>query len=89
MLEEGAVYTAFAVGLVGDNPPLQAALGTDLPPRPGDSAPNNRVDIEDLFLLLAQWGHCPPVCITGQNDDGMVDVDDLFTMLNNWGPCPK
>lgn len=50
-----------------------------------DCVPNDAVDPNDLFGLLANWD-------TGNatfdlNSSGLIDVHDLFLMLAAWGPC--
>jgi hypothetical protein len=88
-LEDYAIYTVFAMGLVGEDPPLQAVLSQDFAPCPGDIVPNGKVDVDDLFVVLFKWGECDDdICLADQNGDGQVDIHDLFFVLNNWGPCP-
>lgn len=58
----------------------------DEEPCPADLNEDDRVDIDDLFIVLAYWGHTEvPADI---NQDGFVDIDDLFAVLAAWGPCP-
>jgi glucose/arabinose dehydrogenase len=68
---------------------------------PADIAPpppqmrNEKVDIDDLFLVISSWGPCPAppldchadIIRTGSSA-GIVNVDDLFAVINAWGPCP-
>lgn len=56
-------------------------------PCPGDLDDDGEVDINDLFILLAEWGTCadPNNCPADLDCDGEVDVDDLFILLGNWG----
>ena len=51
---------------------------------PGDVDHNCRVNVDDLLLLLAQWG--PGVSFADVNNDGAVNVTDLLTLLANWRP---
>ncbi|HRP62749.1 MAG TPA: GC-type dockerin domain-anchored protein [Phycisphaerales bacterium] len=54
------------------------------------------VDVQDLLILLANWGvysggdcFSPDFRGTGSNPpDGVVDVLDLIFLLGEWGPCP-
>lgn len=52
----------------------------------GDLNNDGEVDIEDLFLLLGEWGTCadPDDCPADLNGDGEVDIEDLFILLGNW-----
>jgi hypothetical protein len=55
-------------------------------PCPGDVNGDDLVNIDDLFLVLNEWGqNDSPGDV---NDDGLVNIDDLFILLNGWGPCP-
>ncbi len=47
------------------------------------------VDVQDLLMLLGNWGLCPPTGIWpgDLNFDGTVDVVDLLELLGAWGPC--
>ena len=59
---------------------------------PGDVAPNGHVGFEDVIVLLAQWGPCPPPeqdCIADLDEDRQVGMSDLLIVLSNWGPCPE
>ncbi len=42
-----------------------------------------RTDLDDLLLLIAQWG--PGDGAADYDDDGTVGVSDLVTLLLNWG----
>jgi hypothetical protein len=51
-----------------------------------DITGNNIVDVDDLLLVINNWGAKGGVAdITG---NGMVDVDDLLAVINAWGNCP-
>ncbi|MBC8202197.1 MAG: hypothetical protein H8E91_00040 [Planctomycetes bacterium] len=58
----------------------------------GDITGNNgEVDIEDLLLLIAEWGSVGgPADISGENGhpDGIVDISDLLALIAAWGICP-
>jgi hypothetical protein len=58
------------------------------PKQPEDIDGNGAVDVNDLFLLLGQWGKCPaapPSCSGDVSGDGAVNVADLFMLLSAWG----
>ncbi|UCD76181.1 MAG: hypothetical protein JSV91_04510, partial [Phycisphaerales bacterium] len=62
------------------------ALFTVEPDCPADVNGDGKVDIDDLFDILAHWGEgAGPYDV---NDDGKVDIDDVFAVLGAWGPCP-
>ena len=58
----------------------------------GDITGNNgEVDIEDLLLLIAEWGSSNSGAdISGENGypDGVVDISDLLALIGAWGICP-
>lgn len=56
------------------------------PPCPGDVNHNGVVDIDDLLLVINNWGGGPgnPADIDA---DGDVDIDDLLAVINAWGGC--
>lgn len=55
---------------------------------PGDVTGDGIVNVQDLLILLGQWGSCPapcpPSCQGDLNGDCQVDVNDLLIMLSNW-----
>jgi len=59
-------------------------------PCPADLNNDRVVDGNDLGLLLAAWGACPPsgACPADFNNDGAVDGVDLGILLAAWGACP-
>lgn len=59
-------------------------------PCPCDLDDSGHVDIDDLFIVLSNWGDCedPGDCPADLTEDGLVDIDDLFAVLAQWGPCP-
>jgi hypothetical protein len=56
------------------------------PPCPGDADGNGFVDVDDLLMVIMQWGPCPG-CPADVIPDGVVDVDDLLLVIMRWGPC--
>lgn len=57
-------------------------------PCSGDVNDDAVVNVDDLLLLLNQWGPAPEGGSDADvNGDDAVNVDDLLMLLNNWGPC--
>ena len=50
----------------------------------GDVDGDGFVGIEDLLMLLADFGRCP-CCVTDIDGNGFVEVDDLLSLISNWG----
>lgn len=53
---------------------------------PGDLDGNSTVDVEDLVVVLSDWG-CTDKCAGDVNGDGVVNAYDVVQVLMNWGPC--
>jgi hypothetical protein len=53
--------------------------------RSGDVNGDNTVNVDDLLLLLADWGCGGPVCIGDLNGDGDTNAADLLLLLADWG----
>ena len=53
----------------------------------GDADSSGEVSIEDLLLVLAEFGTCNQVCDGDLNGDGLVDINDMLAVLEAWGPC--
>jgi hypothetical protein len=51
---------------------------------PGDATGDGHVNVDDLLVVISQWGPCSD-CAADFNEDGMVGVDDLLALLANWG----
>jgi hypothetical protein len=45
------------------------------------------VDVNDLLILIADWGTCTDNCAGDLNEDGTVDIEDLLVLIAAWGPC--
>jgi len=41
--------------------------------------------VQDLLMLLSQWGPCPTDCMADIDGDGVVNVDDLLALFAAWG----
>jgi hypothetical protein len=52
-------------------------------PLSGDANGDGAVNVDDLLVVLAQWGPCPG-CQGDVDCDGDVDVNDLLLVLGNW-----
>ncbi|MHC5115262.1 MAG: FG-GAP-like repeat-containing protein [Planctomycetota bacterium] len=50
---------------------------------PGDIDGDGTVDINDLLLLLGDWGPCPG-CAADLDGDDVVGINDLLLLLANW-----
>jgi hypothetical protein len=64
---------------------LVVLLNGSVEPCPADANGDGFVNVDDLFLILGDWGETDSP--GDVNDDGVVNVDDLFLVLGNWGPC--
>lgn len=53
---------------------------------PGDVNGDGLVNVDDLLIVLNNWGPCldPDDCPADLTGDGQVNVDDLLMVLNNW-----
>ena len=45
------------------------------------------VGIDDLLVLLGEFGDCTTYCQSDLDSDG--DIDDMLAMIGAWGPCPR
>ncbi|MDP7030070.1 MAG: S8 family serine peptidase [Phycisphaerales bacterium] len=53
---------------------------------PGDLNGDGMVGTDDLLIVIAEWGPCPPgPCDADLNGDGIVGADDLLFIIANWG----
>ena len=54
----------------------------------GDIDGDGIVGVNDMLLLLADWGPCedpcPPTCVADLTDDCIVGVNDFLLLLANW-----
>jgi hypothetical protein len=52
----------------------------------GDANGSNSVDVDDLLLVINNWGQTGlnPADLTGNS---VVDMDDLLAVINGWGNC--
>ncbi|MHC4414318.1 MAG: hypothetical protein ACYS0G_03440 [Planctomycetota bacterium] len=85
-LESRAVPGGYEVW-VGTAGEAIAVLGVSTA-APGDLDGDGAVGINDLLILLAAWGACPPPCpqcAADLDDDCMVGINDLLILLANWG----
>ncbi|MDG2199898.1 MAG: hypothetical protein P8K80_01780 [Phycisphaerales bacterium] len=52
----------------------------------GDFDGNGTVGVEDLLVVIAEWGPCGG-CLADLTGDGTVGVEDLLIIIAQWGPC--
>ena len=57
-----------------------------LPNCPCDLNSDRVVSVEDLLLLIADWGTCSN-CDADFDSNNEVDVEDLLVLIAAWGPC--
>jgi hypothetical protein len=51
----------------------------------GDANDNAVVDVDDLLMVINNWGDCPCLKCPGDvSNDSEVDVDDLLQVINAW-----
>ncbi len=50
----------------------------------GDVNGDGQVNVDDLILVILNWGWCPFTCAPDLNEDGQVDVDDLIFVILHW-----
>jgi hypothetical protein len=50
---------------------------------------NGQTGVDDLLVLMQQWGPCPTtgMCSADLNGDGAVNSADLILLMGGWGPC--
>ena len=59
-----------------------------IPNTAGDVNADGSVDLDDLLLVIANWGNCddcPPACTGDANNDCQVNLTDLLEVIANWG----
>lgn len=58
---------------------------------PEDLNEDSIVSVDDILILIAGWGDCPPKteCLGDVNLDGVVNVNDLIQLIGAWGDCPS
>jgi hypothetical protein len=79
------------LGLFKPHTPQSVAFnvsGPGVQPCPADiEGSNGVVNIDDLLLVLNNWGAPDPGNPADVDGDGDVDIDDLLAVINAWGPC--
>ncbi len=55
----------------------------DCPDLDGDG----EVKMDDLLILIGDWGICDG-CVADIDGDGEVNMDDLLLLIGAWGACP-
>ena len=56
----------------------------DAEENPGDVNGDGTVNVDDLLVVISQWGPCSG-CSGDITGDGVVGVDDLLVILAHWG----
>ena len=51
---------------------------------PADVNNDGVVGVDDLLMVINDWGPCMIFCPADINDDGAVDVDDLLAVIEGW-----
>jgi hypothetical protein len=61
-------------------------VSTQPEPCPADVTGNGTVNVDDLLLVINNWGQTGsnPADVTG---NGVVNIDDLLAVINAWGAC--
>ncbi|MAB82683.1 MAG: hypothetical protein CMJ24_04505 [Phycisphaerae bacterium] len=58
----------------------------DQDPCEGDLNGDGAVTVDDLLMVIGQWG-CSGICDADANQDGTVNVEDLLVVIGGWGGC--
>ena len=53
------------------------------PPVYGDLNGDGLVNIDDMLIVIGQWGPCDG-CVADINETGVVNIDDLLIVIGNW-----
>lgn len=53
----------------------------------GDLNFDRKVDVDDLMLVIGDWGTCTGDCKGDVDGTGAVDVQDVLNVIQNWGNC--
>ena len=51
---------------------------------PADVIPNGKIDVQDLLLVIGNWGGQGEGDI---NEDGNVGILDILHVIDGWGEC--
>jgi len=52
----------------------------------GDLSGDFNVNVDDLLVLLGDWGDCK-TCDADLDNNGEVNIDDLLQLIGAWGAC--
>lgn len=69
---------------------MEITCEPDQQPCPGDVAPaggDGVVNVDDLLVVIGNWGCNGTSCAGDTNGDNTVNVDDLLGVISAWGPC--
>jgi hypothetical protein len=53
----------------------------------GDVNCDGIVDMDDVVMLIMDWGECGPGCAGDVTGNSLVDVEDLVEVVLHWGTC--
>ncbi len=81
-LHDAWVATGMSPPVVMDNITIPLS-----PYQVGDATNDGMVNVDDLNVVLSNWGRTddPGLAFGDLSKDGIVDVDDLNIVLSNWG----
>jgi hypothetical protein len=84
------IATATSQDLNGNLIPDECEVPVD-PCHEADLNASNTIDIDDLVIVITNWGPCagacPPYCLGDVNHECQVNIDDLVIIITEWGPC--
>ena len=49
---------------------------------------NGQVNVDDLLMVITDWGSCSGDCPADLDGDRIVGVNDLLSVVGGWGACP-
>jgi len=82
------VFLTWNIGnlLSSETARLILLVSTDINPGQGDCDYDRDVDLNDLYLLLTNYGRLADECpYADMNEDGEIDVSDLYPVLIHYG----
>jgi hypothetical protein len=86
-VEIDPVFCATVTGGTPQGPGSTCDTESCNPPCEGDVNNDGIVDIDDLVLVILDFGMVGPGLPTDINGDMMVTIDDVVALVVNFGPC--